>query len=237
MPASSIDSFSLQSWGPLEKNAGKADVVFVDANLVNGNYVSQLKSQGKRVVCYISAGTLENWRDDHSKFSNAAMGQKYKGFGGKETWLDITKWETFKEPMLQRIKQADSKGCQFIEYDNTDCDINGCVPGASRQTLVAKQSEYINWLINTAHGMGMGVGLKNSQSHIPEFASKIDFAINEECQTWKECDLYNTLTKANKAVFGVEYKSHGGSVCSEAKKHSMITKYRNNGKWFNCFSM
>jgi hypothetical protein len=235
MPANKVDSFSLQSWGPLEKTSGSADVVFVDADLVSAAYVSQLKGAGKKVVCYIDAGTLENWRDDTSNFDSAAMASKYKGFGGTEKWLDVTKWETFKAPMSKRINEASSKGCQFIEYDNTDCDINMCVPGASASTLQAKQSEYINWLISSAHGLGMGVGLKNSQSHIQQFASQIEFAINEECQTYSECDLYSGLVSANKAIFGVEYKSHGGSVCSTAKKYHMITKYRDNGNWKNCF--
>jgi hypothetical protein len=44
-------------------------------------------------------------------------------FGGSETWLDVTAWQTFKEPMKKRIQTARDKGCQFIEFDNTDCDV------------------------------------------------------------------------------------------------------------------
>jgi hypothetical protein len=53
---------------------------------------------------------------------------------------------------------------------------------------------------------GMGVGLKNSQHHIPDVQDVIEFAINEECQTYDECDLYSKLSIDNKPVFGVEYK-------------------------------
>jgi hypothetical protein len=52
----------------------------------------------------------------------------------------------------------------------------------------------------------MGVGLKNSQHHITEIQDDIEFAINEECQSYDECDIYSKLTNDNKAVFGVEYK-------------------------------
>ena len=233
MPASEVKSFTLSSWGPLEKDTnGKA--VFVDANLESADKIKAINSAGKRSVCYISAGTVENWRSDSSKFDDATA-KKYKGFGGTETWLDITHWEDFKAPMSKRIHEAASKGCQFVELDNVDCDINGCVKGASASTLRSKQSEYINWLISTAHSSGMGVGLKNAQSHLPEFSSKIEFAINEECQKWGECGLYSGLVKANKAVFGVEYDNNGGKVCSEAKANHMITKYQNGGKWHNCF--
>jgi hypothetical protein len=36
-------------------------------------------------VCYVDAGTLEDWRDDSSEFNNAEMGKKYKGVC--TTWL------------------------------------------------------------------------------------------------------------------------------------------------------
>lgn len=32
------------------------------------------------------------------------------GFGGEETWLDVTQWQTFKDPMKKRIQNAKDKG-------------------------------------------------------------------------------------------------------------------------------
>lgn len=54
---SSIKSFSLQSWGPLESSTS-GQAVFVDTDFCAESKIQDLVGQGKAVVCYISAGTL-----------------------------------------------------------------------------------------------------------------------------------------------------------------------------------
>lgn len=81
------------------------------------------------------AGTLEHWRGDKSDFKDADLSKRYRGFGGSETWLDITKWESLKGPMSDRIRKAASQSCAYIEFDNTDWYV-GCMrtPRAERAT-------------------------------------------------------------------------------------------------------
>lgn len=50
--------------------------------------INALHEQGTAVVCYISAGTFENWRDDADKFPDAAVGNFLEGVDD-ECWLDI----------------------------------------------------------------------------------------------------------------------------------------------------
>lgn len=40
------------------------------------------------MVCYISIGSVENWRDDADDFPAEAIGNDYDGWEG-EKWLDI----------------------------------------------------------------------------------------------------------------------------------------------------
>lgn len=210
VPAAKIKQYALWGWGPLEKSAGNADMVILDGDLESAGTIKKLRSQGKFVACYMSAGTLENWRGDAKKFISATDGlaKKYKGFGGKETWFDVTSWQSLKGPMGDRISSYANKGCQAVEFDNIDCYLHMCVPGASRSTLVKKQVEYVNWLADKAHSLGMAVGMKNAQELIPKVASKMQFAINEECQAWNECKLYNQFTSKGKLVVGVEYNDN-----------------------------
>lgn len=240
--ASKIKSFSLRGWGPQEKTAGNADMVILDGDLESASTIKNLRSQGKFVVCYLSAGTLENWRSDYKKFQTAtdSLAKKYKGFGGTETWFDITNWQELKKPMTDRINLYASKGCQAVELDNIDCHNNMCVQGASYNTLITKQVEYVKWLADTAHAKGMAVGMKNAVELIPKLGHLMQFAINEECQEYgnpkgAECKLYSQFTSKNKVVVGVEYDDNSGKVCQVAKQNKMITKYRKGGKWYNCF--
>lgn len=43
---------------------------------------------GKVAVCYISIGTVEEWRDDASQFPSTAVGGDVDGWAG-ERWLDV----------------------------------------------------------------------------------------------------------------------------------------------------
>lgn len=45
------------------------------------------------------------------------------------------------------------------------------------------------WLADTVHANGMQIGLKNAVELVPVLVNKYDFALNEECHEWKECDV------------------------------------------------
>lgn len=50
--------------------------------------INTLHQQGKAVVCYISIGTVENWRDDADTFPDEAVGNFLEGVED-ECWVDI----------------------------------------------------------------------------------------------------------------------------------------------------
>lgn len=50
--------------------------------------IDELHSNGKWVVCYISIGTYEEWREDADDFPAAAIGSPMEDWDG-ENWLDI----------------------------------------------------------------------------------------------------------------------------------------------------
>ncbi len=43
---------------------------------------------------------------------------------------------------------------------------------------------------------------------IPELADEIDFAVNEQCQQYEECDTYAPLIALDKPVFNIEYEQN-----------------------------
>ena len=47
----------------------------LDTDALSPSSISRLQRQGgKRVVCYYSFGTAENWRADYKQFPNSVMG-------------------------------------------------------------------------------------------------------------------------------------------------------------------
>ena len=50
--------------------------------------IDTLHELGKVVVCYISIGTVEDWRDDKDDFPADAIGNDLEDWDG-EAWLDV----------------------------------------------------------------------------------------------------------------------------------------------------
>jgi hypothetical protein len=66
--------------------------------------IRQLHSDGRIVICYLSAGSVEDWREDASDFPPVAIGNDYDGWAG-EKWLDIRN-SGVREVMLSRLDLA-----------------------------------------------------------------------------------------------------------------------------------
>ncbi len=163
--------------------------------------IEQLKSAGIKVVCYFSAGSHENWRSDAGQFDSQALGEPLAEWEG-ERWLDVRN-DSFYPIMQARMDLAQSKGCDAVEPDNVD----GFLHQTGFDFQPDDQAQY-NYLLSTwAHQRGLAIGLKNDLEHVELLADHFDFAVNEECHHYNECDVLNTFTQQNKAVFNAEYDS------------------------------
>jgi hypothetical protein len=163
--------------------------------------ISALKGAGRRVVCYFSAGSSENWRSDFSRFAAADMGNSLDGWAG-ERWLD-TRSANVREIMKSRLDLAASRGCDGVEPDNVDGYTNN--PGFP--LTATTQVDYNRFLATEAHNRGLAVALKNAVDLLTQLEPDFDFAINEQCHQYSECGGYSVFTNKGKAVFNAEYKS------------------------------
>jgi hypothetical protein len=103
--------------------------------------------------------------------------------------------------MKKRFDMALSKGCDGVEPDNVD--------GYSNDTgfdLDAEdQLDYNIFLSREAHARGLSIGLKNDLEQIAELEPYFDFALNEQCHRYAECDMLTPFIEADKAVLNAEY--------------------------------
>jgi hypothetical protein len=161
--------------------------------------IRQLQLDSHKVICYFSAGSYENWRDDAVKFNAADYDRTLDGWED-ERWLDIRS-ENVHNIMLTRLDLAVSKGCDGVEPDNMDGYSN-----ATGFTLTSDdQLAYNRYLANQAHLRGLSIGLKNDLDQIPELVAYYDFAVNEQCFEYDECEALAPFTDTGKAVFNAEY--------------------------------
>lgn len=165
----------------------------------SASVVSTLHAQGRKVICYISAGTFENWRPDAAQFTAAVKGGP-NGWPG-ELWLDIRRIDLLGPIMSARMDMCKAKGFDAIEPDNID----GYSNSTGLPLTAQNQITYNTWLADTAHAKGLSIGLKNDIDQIPALQPKFDWALNEQCFQYNECGGYTAFTNAGKAVFITEY--------------------------------
>ncbi len=161
--------------------------------------IDSLKAQGRHVVCYFSAGSSENWRPDFNQFLASDKGNALSGWAG-ERWLD-TRSANVRQIMQKRLDLAKAKGCDGVEPDNVDGYTND--PGFPLNA--STQLDYNRFLAAEAHARGLVVALKNDVEQVEELAAYFDFAINEQCHQYQECDVYTAFTDQGKPVFNAEY--------------------------------
>ena len=170
--------------------------------------IADLEAAGRAVICYFSAGSWENWRPDAGDYPAVVLGNPLDGWDG-ELWVDIRRLDLLGPILEARLDIARSKGCTGVEPDNVDAYQNSSgFPLASADQLV-----FNRWLASQAHQRGLSVGLKNDLDQIADLEADFDWAINEQCYQYAECDLLQPFIDAGKAVFGVEYAGDENVFC------------------------
>jgi len=186
------------------------DVPVYDIDLFtsDASVVASLHARGRKVICYMSAGSWEPYRPDAGSFPAPVKGSPVEGFTD-ERWLDIRRQDVLIPLMAARFDLCRSKG-----FDAVDPDL---VEGYANKTgfplRAIDQLAYNRAIAALAHARGLSVGLKNDLGQIPALVGDFDFSVDEQCAEYRECDSLMPFIKADKAVFHVEYNLALGQFC------------------------
>lgn len=194
----------------------EVEVWDIDANEHPDETVKKLHASNKKVICYFSAGSWENWRADKDKFAQADLGSVLEGWPD-ERWLN-TASSSVRAIMSQRIADAASKGCDAIDPDNVDGFANKNGIGLTKEGAV----DYIKFLAKEARSHNMAIGLKNAAEIIDDVMDVVDFSVNEQCAQFGECDTFAKFIKAGKPVFQIEYPNDGSNNDNKKRRAAQI---------------
>jgi len=222
-----VTSWQWQLTGTIDQSL-RVEMYDVDLFDTPASVIDSLHSDGIAVVCYMSAGSKENWRPDAGDFPRRVVGRPLDGWPG-ERWLDIRKRAAIAPVMLRRLDRCADKGFDGVEFDNVDAwSANTGFP-----ITRADQLRYNAFLANAAHRRGLSAALKNDLEQVEDLLSYFDFALNEECFTYRECDSLEPLIDAGKPVFQVEYDLPEGAFCPKANamNFNSLKKKLNLGAW------
>jgi hypothetical protein len=203
----------------------------VDLFETTAEEVATLRTQGSRVICYMSAGSWEEWRPDADQFPAEVIGVNYEGWPG-EKWLDIRRIDLLGPIMRARLDLCQAKGFDAVEPDNID----GYTNTTGFPLTYQHQLAYNIWLANEAHARGLAIGLKNNPEQVADLLPYFDFTLTEDCFDQGWCDQMARFVAVGKAVFAAEYTDTGMTTdqfCPQANSLNFngLLKHRNLDAW------
>jgi hypothetical protein len=221
-------SWQWQLSGTVDQNL---DVQMYDIDLfeTSASQVEELNGGNQWAICYLDAGTWENWRPDASLFPKSVLGRS-NGWPG-ERWLDIRRLAILKPIMSARLDLCAIKGFDGVEFDNVD----GYQNKTGFALTAAQQLHYNTRLSNQAHKRELSAALKNDLGQVKPLLPYFDYALVEQCFQYDECGKLKPFIAAGKPVFEVEYALSKGAFCPQANalNFNAMRKYRELDEWRN----
>ncbi len=189
------------------------DVQVYDIDLFDApqTVIDALHHKGRMVVCYFSAGSWEDWRPDADEFPESVKGHDLTGWPG-EKWLDIRRRDVLGPIMRARLDLAERKRCDGVDPDNVD----GYANNTGFALTAEDQIDFNRWIADEAHARHLSVGLKNDLDQVKVLEPYFDWALNEQCFEYEECDALVPFVQNRKAVLAVEYDGNPEDFCAEA---------------------
>lgn len=174
------------------------ELFYVDALNVDAAELSALHTQGKHFLCYLSAGTLESFRDDAGDFPDSVIGNELSGYPN-ERWLDVRS-DSVRSLMARRVQALAALGCDgvppsslAVQAADTGFDLS-----------LGDALDYARWLAERIHAAGMSAGLTGPSELTQELWPTFDFGLAIGCVVGSGCSEYAPLRQAKKSVLHVE---------------------------------
>jgi len=210
-------TYQIQYDGSVETGV-PAEIYDLDMFDTPVSLVKKLHAAGRKVICYVDAGTWEDWRPDASSFPKSVLGNPDGNWPG-ERWLDVAKTRILEPIMEKRFAQCAAKGFDGMDPDNID----GYENDTGFKLTAAEQLTYDGWVARAAHALGLTVAQKNDPGQIAALSNVFDYAVVEQCMEYGNwCAQYKPYVARGALVVDVEY---GWSeprfervVCAEAAK-------------------
>jgi hypothetical protein len=191
-------------------------------NRLNRRAVNALHERGGYAICYVNAGSIESYRPDfrrfvrwHRRHGRSLLGKPFSRRFPDERWANVGGRR--QRAFLLRMMERRVAKCDRARFDAVEFDVVEAWSAGRRRTgwqvSYRDQIRYNRALAVIAHRRGLAVGLKNDLGQIDDLVDRFDFAINEECFAYDECELLTPFVDAGKPVFHVEYERPPRAFC------------------------
>ena len=188
-----------------------ARLFVIDLFNVSTTVIDRLHAQGKLAVAYLSAGTLENFRDDADQFPASAVGSVYDEYPN-ESWLDVRD-QGVRARMAARLDIAREKGFDGVLPTN----LTAYQHDSGFDLSASDQADYTTWLSAQAHARGMHVGMADNYGQVAALVAHFDWGVDYGCLASNNCDRLAPFKAEGKPVLDVETEGQAAEVCPLAR--------------------
>jgi hypothetical protein len=175
-----------------------AEFFYLDADQQVSSDLQTLRAEGRHYLCYLSAGSVESFRDDAKDFPPSAVGNQLSGFPN-ERWLDVRD-AGVRELMARRVESFAARGCDGV----TPSSLAVHVADTGFDLTLADALDYARWLAKQIHAAGMSAGLSGPSDMTGELWPSFDFGLAIGCVKSTRCGEYAVFGQAKKPVLYIE---------------------------------
>jgi hypothetical protein len=170
-----------------------------------------LRNQGVKIACFLSAGAFEPWREDAAEFPTLAIGNSLADYP-REQWLDVRNM-TVRDIMGRRIEKM-SGSCDAVVPVN----LNAHLIASGFDITIADDRDYAAWLADAIHRGRMSAALSVSEDLVPDLAPLFDWALVVDC-LGSGCPGYRELRQGGDTVLLIEFgdASTAAETCTGAR--------------------
>ena len=185
--------------------------------------IDALHAAGRRVVCYVSAGTFEPWRSDATAFPPAALGNPVANYS-QEQWLD-TRDAAVRAAMTARLDLGHQKRCDGM-------DLSVLSPGTADTGFSLTRADalaYARFLAGETQSRGLSAGIGGSDDIAAELVPSFGWAFTQGCLAAGTCGAYAAFIAAQEVVFAVEFGTAADTptVCPLARQAGLDALIKN----------
>lgn len=210
-----LSTWQIQLTGTLDTSED-AQVYTVDLETPVAT-LAELHAAGRIVLCYFSAGTMEPFRDDASRFPEASLGAPLADYPN-ERWIDVRD-ATVRAIMQDRVVKAAEVGCDGVHPSGLAAFAADTELGFAR----ADQLAYDRWLAGVVHARGLSIGLVEGDASLSqELVADFDWSVAWSCLD-SGCAAATPFVAAGKAAFLIEFgdATRAAEVCPRARALSL----------------
>ncbi|MGH2549313.1 MAG: endo alpha-1,4 polygalactosaminidase [Thermomicrobiales bacterium] len=215
---------------PVDQDLKLAIVPLFGANEAQ---IKKLESEGISAICTINVGYVLNTDPDYDQFRTPMIG-KLVWEGNVPHWIDIR--NTGVRALMQaRMEQAKEIGCKGVITENMELWYND----TGFYISYGDQLVYNRWLADTAHQLGLSIGMHNTFFQVNDLVDWFDFGLVEDCLNSGDCETYIPFLSAGKPVLDIEYNSMSSEVdiCKagrELRFNTIIKGYSDDTTFVDC---